>query len=127
MLDVSENLESRISDEAEDQALAEWLEELRSFGDDLPTLCRFSYEQKHSQNMRGLQKHIGDSPPEMGMAESRRQNFIVTRHYIGPLGSHLKAARILIVAGLRMPDLFENVTVGICPSPKSHSLPPPTD
>ncbi|KAH9207091.1 hypothetical protein DL95DRAFT_314370, partial [Leptodontidium sp. 2 PMI_412] len=110
-----------------DQALAEWLEEFRSFRDDLPTLCRFSYEQRHSQHMRGLQKHIGDSPPEMGTAESRRQNFVITRHYIGRLGSHLKAARILTVAGQRMPDLFEDFAVGIWPSPKSPSLPPPTD
>lgn len=93
----------------------------------MPTLCRFSYQQRHSQHMRGLQKHIGDSPPEMGTAESRRQNFAITRHYIGRLGSHLKAARILTVAGQRMPDLFEDFTVRIWPSPKPPSLPPPTD
>lgn len=77
--------------------------------------------------MRRLQKHIGDSPPEMGAAESSRQNFIITRHYIGRLGSHLKAARILTVAGQRMPELFEDFTVKIWPAPKSPSLPPPTD
>ncbi|CZS92470.1 uncharacterized protein RAG0_03047 [Rhynchosporium agropyri] len=109
------------------EELEERLEKFRSFGDDLPTLCRFTYEQRHSQNMRRLQKHIGDSLPEMGTAESRRQNLIVTRHYIGRLGSHLRAARIRRVAGQRMPDLFENVTVRIWPSPKSPSLPPPTD
>ncbi|CZT53493.1 uncharacterized protein RSE6_15089 [Rhynchosporium secalis] len=85
----------------------EWFEEFQSFGDDLPTLSRFSYEQRHSQNMRRLKKHIGDSPPEMDMTESRRQNFIVARHYTGRLGYHLRAARILIVAGQKMPDLFE--------------------
>lgn len=77
--------------------------------------------------MRRLQKHIGDSSPEMDTAESRRQNFVITRHYIGRLGSHLKAARTLLVAGQRMPDLFEDFSVSIWPSPKPPSLPPPTD
>ena len=71
--------------------------------------------------MRRLQKHIGDSPPEMGAAGSSRQNFIITGHYIGCLGSHLKAARILTVAGQRMPELFEDFTVKTWPAP------PPTD
>jgi hypothetical protein len=77
--------------------------------------------------MRELQRQIGDEPTELGNAESRRQAFLLTRHYIGRLGSHLKAARILTAAGWRMPDLFDNFTIKTRPSPKPPSLPPPTD
>lgn len=77
--------------------------------------------------MRELQRHIGDEPAELDEAESRRQSFLLTRHYIGRLGSHLKAAKILTTSGWRMPSLFENFTIQIRPSPKPPSLPPPTD
>ena len=76
--------------------------------------------------MRELQRHIGDEPAELGELESRRQAFLWTRHYIGRLGSHLKAARILTTAGWKMPNLFENITIQIRPSP-TPSLPPPFD
>ena len=76
--------------------------------------------------MRELQRHIGDEPAELGELESRRQAFLWTRHYIGRLGSHLKAAKILTTAGWKMPSLFENITIQIRPSPPP-SLPPPVD
>jgi hypothetical protein len=74
-----------------------------------------------------LQRHIGDEPAELSEAESRRQAFLLTRHYIGRLGSHLKAARILTTAGWKMPGLFENFAIRTRPSPKPPSLPPSTD
>ena len=76
--------------------------------------------------MRELQRHIGDEPAELDELESRRQAFLWTRHYIGRLGSHLKAAKILTTAGWKMPSLFENITIQIRPSPPP-SLPPPVD
>jgi hypothetical protein len=77
--------------------------------------------------MRELQRHIGDEPAELGNTESRRKAFLLTRHFIGRLGSHLKAARILTAAGWRMPDLFDNFAIKTRPSPEPPSLPPPTD
>jgi hypothetical protein len=76
-----------------------------------------------------LQSHIGDEPAELdeAEAESRRQAFLLTRHYIGRLGSHLKAARILTTAGWRLPKLFENFKIRTRPAPKPPLLPPPTD
>ncbi len=76
--------------------------------------------------MRELRRHIGDEPAELGVPNSRRQAFLLTRHYIGRLASHLKAAKILTTAGWRMPNLFENFTVKTRPSPPP-SLPPPVD
>ena len=76
--------------------------------------------------MRELRRHIGDEPAELSDPDSRRQAFLLTRHYIGRLGSHLKAAKILTTAGWRMPNLFENFTIQTRPSPLP-SLPPPVD
>lgn len=76
--------------------------------------------------MRELRRHIGDEPAELGDPNSRRQAFLLTRHYIGRLGSHLKAAKILTTAGWRLPNLFENFTIQTRPSPPP-SLPPPVD
>jgi hypothetical protein len=77
--------------------------------------------------MREFQRYIGDEPGELGEAESRQQSFLLARHYIGRLGSHLKAARILTAAGWRMPDLFNNFTIRARPSPRPPSFPPPID
>ncbi|KAE9380971.1 hypothetical protein N431DRAFT_363089, partial [Stipitochalara longipes BDJ] len=117
----------RNSEMSEGIRLLEWLERFQAFNDDLPGLCRFSYQQRLCEHMRELQKHIGDEPAELGESESRRQAFLLTRHYIGRLGSHLKAARILTTAGWRMPKLFETFTIRTRPSPKPPILPPPTD
>lgn len=110
-----------------DNILAEWLERFQGFKGDLPGLCRFSYQQRLCQYVRELQRHIGDGPQELDEAESRRQAFLLTRHYIGRLGSHLKAARILAKAGWTMPNLFDNFTIQTRPSPTPPLLPPPTD
>jgi hypothetical protein len=93
---------------------------------DLPGLCRFSYQQRLSQCMRELQRHIGEERAEM-TNESRRQNFLLTRHFIGRLGSHFKAARKLTTAGGRMLELFDSFTIKTRPSLKPPSRPPPTD
>jgi hypothetical protein len=76
--------------------------------------------------MKELRRHIGDEPAELTDPNSRRQAFLQTRHYIGRLGSHLKAAKILTTAGWRMPNLFENITIETQPS-SSPSLPLPVD
>lgn len=77
--------------------------------------------------MRQLQKHIGNGTTELDTAGSRRQDFLLTRHFIGRLGSHFKAARILTMAARRLPDLFDNFTIEPRPSPKPPYPPPPID
>jgi hypothetical protein len=71
--------------------------------------------------------YIGDTPAELGISESKRQAFSLVRHFIGRLGSHGKAARILAAAAWRMPDLFDNFFIKTRPSAKPPSLPPPID
>ena len=74
--------------------------------------------------MRALQRHIGDDYEDIFEGESRRQAFLLTRHYIGRLGSHLKAAKVLVAAGSRMPKLFNNFDIQTRPAPKPPLLPP---
>jgi hypothetical protein len=64
---------------------------------------------------------------ETAEGESRQQAFLLTRHYIGRLGSHLRAAKLLVAAGLKLPELFDGFTIQRRPSPKPATLPPPTD
>ena len=99
----------------------------QQFGEDLLGLCRFSYQERGCHFVQQLQNHTGDSPTEIGISESKGRAFSLVRHYIGRLGSHFRAARILVAAGRRMPDLFDNFVIEIRPSPKPPSSPPPTD
>ncbi|KFY32608.1 hypothetical protein V493_00030 [Pseudogymnoascus sp. VKM F-4281 (FW-2241)] len=48
--------------------------------------------------------------------KSIRQNFLLTRHFIGRHGSHIKTASILTAAGWRMPELFVSLTIKTRPS-----------
>jgi hypothetical protein len=107
--------------------LIDWLETFRGFGDNLSGLCHFSYRQRSSECMKALQKHAGDGTAEMAESESRQQAFLLTRHYIGRLGSHLRAAKLLVTAGLKLPDLFDGFAIQTRPSLRPSSLPPPTD
>ena len=77
--------------------------------------------------MKDLREHIGDGRTDLNQVESARQNFLLVRHYIGRLGTHLKAVNILITAGKRMPDLFENFTIKNLPGSKQALSAPPTD
>lgn len=110
-----------------DMELQIWMSRFQQFGDDLLGLCRFSYQERGCYFLRQLQDHIGDRPAGMGTLGSKGQAFSLVRHYIGRLGSQFRAARILVTAGWKMPDLFDNFIIKILPSPKPPSSLPPTD
>jgi hypothetical protein len=108
-----------------DKILSKWLEKFGGFEDDLEALCRFSYAQRSCHHLKELRRHIGDEP-KLTDVKSTKQAFLLTRHYIGRLGSHLRAAKVLTTAGQRMHHLFENFTIKTRPSSEKF-LPPPTD
>jgi len=110
-----------------DRELRIWMGGFQQFGEDLLGLCRFSYQERRCHFLQQFPNHTGDSPTELGNSESKEQAFSLVRHYIGRLGSHFRAARILVTAGWRMSDLFDNFVIKIRPSPKPPSSPPPTD
>jgi OTT_1508-like deaminase len=108
-----------------DGDLVVWMNKFLGFGRDLLGLCRFSYQERGSYSMKKLQVHIGDKPAEL--TKSKRLDFSLVHHYIGRLGSHFKAARILVTAGWKIPGLLDNFIIKKQPSPKPPSSPPPTD
>jgi hypothetical protein len=107
--------------------LRSWLESFRDFEGKLSDLCHLAYQQRSSHCMKTLQNHIGEGPEALTESESRKQAFVLTRHYLGRLGSHLRAAKVLVAAGSRMPGLLDSCAVRPRQSPKPPSLPPPTD
>jgi hypothetical protein len=74
-----------------------------------------------------LHEHIDEMPEMITGSDSKRQAFLLTRHYIGRLGSHPKAAKALVTACMRMPNLLDQFTIKKLPSPKPPSLPPLSD
>lgn len=110
-----------------DEILVSWLQQFQSFGANIPQLCRFAYQQRHCQCMGLLQKHIRDERAILVETESKKQYFINTRHYIGRLGSPLKAAKVLVLAGCKLAKIFENFTIQTLPSAKPPIFPPPPD
>ena len=110
-----------------DQILGRWLDEFDRFENNLQRLCNYAYNERKSDSMKQLDKVIGEQPAELTDEKSKRQDLIQTRHYIGRLGSHPRAVKILINAGRLLPRLFENVSIQRRPSIKPSLIPPPTD
>jgi hypothetical protein len=74
-----------------------------------------------------LQKYIGDRLAEIAESKSRKQAFLLTCYYIRQLGSYLRAAKVLVVASLRIPALFDDFAIWTQPSPRLLLLSPLTD
>ena len=110
-----------------DQMLARWLEEFERLKNSLQTLCNYAYGERKSDSMKQLDRIIGEKRAELNDEKSKRQDLIQTRHYIGRLGSHLRAVKVLIIAGCLLPELFDNFSIQRRPSIKPSLIPPPTD
>ena len=95
--------------------------------DDVLQLCRFSYETRGSSCMKELAKRCPKSPISIGSEDSNASNFSQVLHYIGRIGSHMKAAKILVAAALRFPTFFDCPQVKCLPSPEPAKKPPPMD
>ncbi|CAG8956265.1 hypothetical protein HYFRA_00003645 [Hymenoscyphus fraxineus] len=118
-----------LSNNPEDKTLALWLKDFMSFGNDISGLCRFAYQQRR-QCISLLKNHIGDrgEPILRDEAESnKRQSFINLQHCLGRLGCHLRAAKVLVQAGCKLADLFDNFQIKPLPCPKPPILPPSPD
>ena len=57
---------------------------------------------------------------EGGQSKSKFRDL---RHYIGRLGEHVKSAKILVTAALRMPYLLENFEIRVCRSSRYNPSP----
>lgn len=74
--------------------------------------------------MKELYKR-GDGLVTITEGQSKKDAFFLTRHYIGRLGSHLRAAKVLVATRSRIPGLFDDFTVQKLAAPKAETSPPP--
>ncbi|KAI9669193.1 MAG: hypothetical protein M1817_004735 [Caeruleum heppii] len=96
-----------------DEDLADWLHSLQDL--ELLELCRMCYQERNSRFVQELARR---STPNA-------DHFLQTRHYIGRLGSYLKATKILLTAGCKLPALFDSFEIKICEYLPSVSPPVP--
>ena len=102
---------------------------LSSFKDheDMLQLCQFAYAARTAPYMKELNRRSGKGYTSTFLVESNKTDFLTLRHYIGRLGSHVKAARTLVATAMRFPAFFDNFEIECLPSSKPDKLPPPMD
>jgi len=94
----------------------------------LMEFCRFAYGARTTPHMKELNKRSGKgSTSTFAESESNETNFLKLRHYIGRLGSHVKAAKILVAAAMRFPAFFDDFEIECLPSSIPAKSPPPMD
>jgi len=106
-----------------------WLSSFDSFEDyqeNMLEFCEFAYGARTAPYMKELKKRSGNGFSLM-QEESRETKFLKLRHYIGRLGSHMSAAKILVAAAMRFPQFFDNFEIKCLESSKPDKSPPPTD
>ena len=98
------------------QDLMKWLTSFRPQDNDLVHLCRFAYEERQSPHMKELATRSHSK--YAGNVDSSANNFAQLRHYIGRIGSYMRASKIFVAAAGRFPELFVNVEVQCLSSPE---------
>src|ERR1700749_3459106 len=104
-----------------------WLLSFEDHKEDKLQLCRFAYGARTAPYMKELTKRSGKGSTSILTEESNETSFLKLRHYIGRLGSHMKAARTLVTAATRFPAFFDNFEIEYLPSSKPAESPPPID
>jgi len=104
-----------------------WLSSFKDHEEDMLHLCQFAYGARAAPCMKEVNKRSGKGSTSTLTEESNETNFLKLRHYIGRLGSHVKAARTLVAAAMRFPAFFDDFEIKCLPSSKPGKLPPPMD
>ena len=89
---------------------------------DIHELCRYFYELRKEPWVRGLLPRSNSTATNY-TSSPLDESLANIRHYVGRLGSHLRAARTLVAAARKMPALFDDWKLRplTCPPPS----PPP--
>jgi len=104
-----------------------WLSSFKGHEEDKLRLCRCAYEARAAPYMKELNKRSGKGSTSTFTEESNETNFLELRHYIGRLGSHVKAAKTLVAAAMRFPAFFDDFEIEYLPSSKPAESPPLMD
>ncbi|KAI9774032.1 MAG: hypothetical protein M1839_001917 [Geoglossum umbratile] len=89
--------------------LKEWLISLSNSELDSISFCRLCYEARDSDFLEVLKQKAKESNIHEG--DSYMARYARIRHFIGRLGSHMKAARVLVEAGKHYPRLFTDYSI----------------
>ena len=89
--------------------LDSWLEELRSTPTNALRTVSRCYEARGSPLLRAILARSQDGRPH-------HRAFKDSHHYLGRLGAHRKATKIVVAAAVRMPGFLEGLSVHVEPS-----------
>jgi len=92
--------------------LKEWLVSLSDSKLDPLSFCRLCYEARDSEFLKAVEQRAKNSSIHEDNT-SYEARFARIRHFIGRIGSHLKAARVLVKAGRHYPQLFVGYSIEI--------------
>jgi hypothetical protein len=94
-----------------------------AFEGDMHELCRLAYAFRKAKSFVFLNQKVAAIRGSSEGINLDSNVFAQTRHYIGRLGSHLTAAKVLVDAAKHLPFLFDDIEIRTVPRQAS-SLPP---
>jgi hypothetical protein len=100
-----------------------WLSSFKDREEDMLQLCQFAYGARVAPYMKELNKRSGKGSTTL-TEELNETNFLKLQHFIGCLGSHMKATRTLIAAAMRFPVFFNDFEIECLPLSKPAKSPP---
>jgi hypothetical protein len=106
--------------------LDDWLRKMEDLHQNPKKLCLFAYNHRKSSFMNQL-SHIGMEPAYTTSRESIQDTFRLTRHYIGRLGHHFRAAQTLVLGARRIVEIFDTFEVCGISTPAKYESPRYTD
>ncbi|KAF3927066.1 hypothetical protein AA313_de0202406 [Arthrobotrys entomopaga] len=106
----------------ETDSLTTWLVSLNDPTLDQAELCRICYQSRNSEILKIIRRRAGENSIHKSDSSNGAQYARIC-HYIGRLGSHMKAAQVLVETGSVCPGLFLNFSVQIATSHPSFIAP----
>lgn len=108
---------SKLETQNEEEAnnLKNWLISIAESDLNILDFCRLCYEARKSTFLKAVEQRAKNSSIQEENT-SYEARFARIRHYIGRLGSYLKAAWILVEAGKHCPQLFTGYSIEIATS-----------
>ncbi|RVD88928.1 uncharacterized protein DFL_003092 [Arthrobotrys flagrans] len=103
--------ELRMEDTEDAQALKIWLTSLCDQDLDLKALSRLCYDARSSKELVSVTRRAEETKRRQNCPSGGKYGQI--RHLIGRLGSHIKAAGVLVEAGRHHPQLFLEYSVEV--------------
>ncbi|KIW03686.1 hypothetical protein, variant [Verruconis gallopava] len=102
--------------------LFRWLENFMRLRDSYFKLCRFAYDQRRCGEMKLLEE-LCKEPDFHPDQDSFHFHFKMLRHYVGRLGHHIKAVKMLVLCMPRLSNLFDGIKIRPIPTPSSFEVP----